>query len=249
MNPAEFRFLARAEEDFWWFRGMRRILFALLEPAIRGRSIENVLEAGCGTGHFAHLLARRYGWRVFAVDLAWEGLAYGRQKGIASLAQADIARLPFPPGCFDAAFSLDVLVHFPEGGERSALAELARVLKPGGLLVLRVAALKILRSRHSQFTCERQRFTAGRLLAALESCGLRPFRWTYANTLLMPVALVKFRLWEPLLRKRPASGLVPLPDWLNELLTRVLYTEAELLAAGVRFPLGQSLIVLGEKAA
>lgn len=247
MNPAEFEFLARAEWDFWWFRGMRRILFALLDPLVRERVIERVLEAGCGTGHFAGVLAQRYGWRVFPVDLAWEGLRYGRAMGVDRLAQADITLLPFPSASFDAVFSLDVLVHFPEGSERVALAELVRVLRPGGVLVLRTAALKILRSRHSQFTAERQRFTAGRLLRAVESCGVRPLKWTYANSLLVPVALVKFRIWEPLLRKPPASGLAPLPRWLNRMLARVLYTEAALLARGVRFPLGQSLIVIGER--
>ncbi len=247
MNPAEFDFLARAEQDFWWFRGMRRILFGLLDPLARTRTIERVLEAGCGTGHFAGVLAQRYGWRVFPLDLAWEGLRYGRTLGIDRLVQADIRRLPFPAACFDAVFSLDVLVHFPEGEERRPLAELARVLRPRGLLVLRTAALKILRSRHSLFTGERQRFTAGRLLKAIEDCGVRPIRSTYANTLLMPVALAKFRIWEPLLRKPPASGLAPLPRWLNALLTRLLHAEAALLRTGLRFPLGQSLIVIGEK--
>lgn len=247
MNPAEFAFLARAEEEFWWFRGMRRILFSLLDPVARARSLARVLEAGCGTGHFAGVLARRYGWPVFPVDLAWEGLRYGRAMGVERLAQADIARLPFPSDCFDAVFCLDVLVHFPERQEGPALAELARVLKPGGLLVLRAAALRILRSRHSEFTHERQRFTAARLLRAVEGCGVRPLRWTYANALLLPVALVKFRLWEPLLRRPPASGLAPLPAWLDRLLAGALYAEAALLGAGIRFPLGQSLIVIGEK--
>lgn len=249
MNPAEFRLLAHSEEGYWWFCGMRRIIFSLLDPVVQARSLGKVLEAGCGTGYFARVLTRRYGWRVFPVDLAWEGLSYGRVLGVERLAQADIACLPFPQDCFDAVFSLDVLVHFPENQEGRALAELARVLKPGGLLVLRVSALRILRSRHSEFTYERQRFTASRLLGAVEGCGVRPLKWTYANALLLPVALLKFRLWEPLFRKPPASGHAPLPAWLNRLLARVLYAEAALLAAGIRFPLGQSLIVIGEKRA
>jgi len=249
MNPAEFHFLAHAEEEFWWFRGMRRILFALLDPLARGRRIERVLEAGCGTGHFARELERRYRWRVVPVDLASEGLAYGRSLGVQRLVQADIAQLPFPAARFDAVFSLDVLVHFPAGEEGRPVAELLRVLKPRGLLILRTAALGILRSRHSEFTGERQRFTASRLRRAVEERGVRVLRMTYANSLLLPVALAKFRIWEPLLRKPPASGLAPIPAWLNRMLGWPLRVESWLLRAGARFPLGQSLILIGEKAA
>lgn len=249
MNPAEFHYLARAEEEFWWFRGMRRILFTLLDPLVRGRRIEWVLEAGCGTGHFARELERRYRWRVVPVDLAAEGLAYGRSLGVQRLVQADIAQLPFPADAFDAVFSLDVLVHVPAGAEARPLAELVRVLKPRGLLVLRTAALDILRSRHSQFTGERQRFTRARLRSAATGAGVRVLRMTYANSLLLPVALAKFRIWEPLLRKPPASGLAPIPGWLNRLLEWPLRIEAGILAMGLNLPLGQSLILIGEKPA
>ncbi len=248
MNPAEFQFLAAAEQDFWWFRGMRQILFRILEPLVAQRPIRRVLEAGCGTGHFACQLEARYGWQVFPVDLAWEGLQHGRRLGVQRMAQCDIRRLPFPEGSFDAVFSLDVLVHFPSGEEIRALQELARVLAPKGLLVLRAAALKVLRSRHSQFTGECQRFTRARLKAAVERVGLRPLRISYANSLLLPVALAKFRLWEPLLRKPPSSGLQPLPAWLDTALGAALGLEARILATGVNLPLGQSLLLLAEKA-
>lgn len=249
MNPAEFPFLAAAEEHFWWFRGMRRILFGLLDPVVAGRGIRRVLEAGCGTGHFARALEARYGWHVFPVDLAREGLEHGRRLGVKRMAQTDIARLPFPDGAFDAVFSLDVLVHFPHGEEARPLKELARALAPGGLLVLRTSALNILRSRHSQFTGERQRFTLTRLQAAVERHGIRALRSTYANSLLMPVALVKFRLWEPLLGAPPASGLAPLPRWLDRLLGAPLALESKLLRAGINLPVGQSVVLIGEKSA
>jgi len=72
---------------------------------------------------------------------------------------------------------------------------------------------------------------------------------TYANSLLLPVALAKFRIWEPLLRKPPASGLAPIPGWLNRLLEWPLRIEAGILAMGLNLLLGQSLILIGEKPA
>ncbi|MBV6431959.1 MAG: Ubiquinone/menaquinone biosynthesis C-methyltransferase UbiE [Bryobacteraceae bacterium] len=249
MNPAEFANIAALEENFWWFRGMRRILFRLLDRQVEQRKPELVLEAGCGTGHLSRKLTERYGWRMVPVDLAREGLEYGRGLGVERMVQADVTRLPFAAGVFDAVLSMDVIVHFPRGKEFPAFLELARVLKPGGLMVVRVSALDILRSRHSRFAHERQRFTRARLLRNLRACGLRIVRCSYLNSLLFPVAFAKFRLYEPFLSGPEESGVRPVPAWLDNMLYMPLVLEATWLGAGLNFPLGQSLLALAEKPA
>jgi SAM-dependent methyltransferase len=247
MNPLEFQTLAHAENQLWWFRGMRKILFRLLDRTAPGRPVRRALEAGCGTGHFAGTVEGRYGWPVYPADLSWEGLSRGRRAGARRLVQADIAALPYASGSFDLAFCLDVLVHFERGSESRAIAELARVLAPGGRLVVRVAALDALRSRHSTFTHERQRFTRRGLVRAVEAHGVRVLRCTYANSLLAPVALARFRVWEPLARSAPRSGTAPVARWLDRLLYLPLAAESAWIGWGLNFPLGQSLILIGEK--
>lgn len=247
MNPAEFHTLERAEHDLWWFQGMRQILFGMLDPLVSARKIHRVLEAGSGTGHMSSLLAQRYGWTMYPIDLAWEGISQTERSCQTRPAQADITACPFRDDAFDALVSLDVLVHLMPGAESGALREFARVLRPGGLLVLRVSALDILRSRHSEFTHERQRFTRHRLVSAARAAGFEILRCTYANALLLPVAFARFRIWEPLTRQAPASGTGPVPPWLNRALAAPLALEADLLSRGLNFPLGQSLILTGER--
>lgn len=142
---------------------------------------------------------------------------------------------------------MDVIVHLPQGEESKPLGEFHRVLRPGGLLALRVAALDVLRSRHSEFVHERQRFTRGRLLRAVEAAGFRVGRCTYANSLLVPVSLIKFRVWEPLTNAKPSSGVEAVAPWLDRALGVPLTVEAAAIGAGVDFPVGQSLIVLAER--
>ena len=249
MNPAEFANIAKSEASLWWYRGMQLILFRMLDRLAPALRVERALEAGCGTGYFSKLLQQRYEWPMYPVDLGWEGLEHARRLRVARPAQADVCAMPFAEGTFDVVLSLDVIVHFARGEEDRPMRELARVLKPGGLLVVRVAALDVLRSRHSEFAHERQRFTRPRLLRLAAGHGIEVLRATYANSLLLPVALAKFRLWEPLLRKPPASGVEPVARWLDRALHYPLELESRWLGAGRNLPLGQSLILIGRKRA
>jgi SAM-dependent methyltransferase len=248
MNPAELANIAALEDSFWWYSGMRRILYAILDPIMVGHRPARVLEAGCGTGSMARQLEQRYRTDVYPTDIASQAVAYARGRGAERVAQSDITALPYATEIFDAAVSLDVLVHLAPGSEGKAVAELARVLKRNGLLVLRVAALDALRSRHSQFILEFQRFTRRRVAALLTTNGFEILRCTYANAFLMPLALAKFRIWEPLLRKPPASGVASVPGWMNTLFTKLLNAEAVFLGRGHNLALGQSLVAIARKA-
>jgi SAM-dependent methyltransferase len=248
MNPAEFANIAQAEREFWWYRGMEQILFRVLDPLLEHRApLHDVVEAGCGTGYMATRLEQRYGWRMFPTDLQYEGLRYGIERGVRRMAQAEIGALPFPDGRFDALATLDVMVYVPRGDEGRVVAELVRVVKPGGLLILRTAALELLRSHHAAFTGEMQRYTRDQLLRLAAANGVRVLRCTYANSLLLPVALAKFRIIEPLTGSGPSSGVQPVSPWLDQLLYGALAREARWLGRGHDLPIGQSLILIGEK--
>ncbi len=247
INPAEMANIARAEESLWWFRGMREITFALLDPLVANGGMRRILEAGCGTGFFAAALQQRYGMPVCAVDLESEAIRWCRERRAPDPVQASIVSLPFGDGAFDLVASMDVLPHFAPGEEGVPFGELVRVLRPPGFLVLRVAALRVFRSRHSQYVWERQRFSRGRLEQLARSHNLRILRLTYANFLLSPVAFLKFRVWEPLTRQAPASGVQPVPAGLDRLLYLPLALEKIWLRQGFGFPWGQSLFLLAQK--
>jgi hypothetical protein len=133
------------------------------------------------------------------------------------------------------------------GDAQRAAREFSRVLARGGLLVLRVSAFHLLRSRHSEFVGERHRYTRPQLTGLVTGTGVHVLRCTYVNSLLMPIALAKFRIWEPLLRKPPASGVEMPPRWLNGLLETPLAIESAWVGSGLNLAAGQSLVLIGEK--
>ena len=117
MNPAEFANIARCERDFWWYRGMRAILFRILEPHLAGRKIGRVLEAGCGTGYLS-ACCRPSGigpWCPWTS--APTACAMRARMGVERPVQGDTCQLPFAAGAFDLVLSMDVLAHLPAGAE------------------------------------------------------------------------------------------------------------------------------------
>jgi 2-polyprenyl-6-hydroxyphenyl methylase/3-demethylubiquinone-9 3-methyltransferase len=103
---------------------------ALVPPAERPDAI--LLDAGCGGGLLAPHV-RRLGYRHVGVDLRRAGLEQARSRGVAPLV-ADVAALPLADGCADVVAAGEILEHVTDLS--TTVAELCRVLRPGGLLVL-----------------------------------------------------------------------------------------------------------------
>jgi SAM-dependent methyltransferase len=103
----------------------------------------DVLELGCGGGQWTGALARA-GVRVFGVDFSERQLAYARARCRGGpgrrppLVQGDAERLPFGDACFDVVFCDHGATSFAEPGR--AVAEAARVLRPGGLFAFCIAS-------------------------------------------------------------------------------------------------------------
>jgi SAM-dependent methyltransferase len=140
-----FRELRDSGDDLdWGPRWIEPFLAPLREVEAR-----SVLELGCGTGNDAARLVRE-GYALTAIDLSTEAIERARTKfgsGINFLV-ADMARpLPFADGSFDAVMSNVALHMFPDGVTRSVFAEIARVVRLGGLFLFHVNALEDRRLR------------------------------------------------------------------------------------------------------
>ena len=248
MTPEELHNIYRTEAEFWWYSGMRAITEALLDPLLVEAQGSMGLDAGCGTGFNALEIERRYGLQMYGVDLAPLAIEYCRERAFLRSAVASLMNLPFADDLFDAVISLDVLSHLPAGEDNRALKELVRVLRPGGLLALRVPAFRALRSRHSQYIAEHHRYVGSELRRKILALHCTIIKSTYANAFLSPAAFLKFRIWERIVKSPARSGVEQIPAaWLNGLLFAVLKLEAAMLRRGFHFAFGQSLIVLARK--
>jgi len=245
MEQAEYRRMFEAEELQWWYAGMRSISLAVLGEPLRRldrRRPLALLDAGCGTGGNLGPLAA-FG-RAAGIDVSEEALRFCRIRGVPA-ARAGLLALPFPDAVFDCVTSFDVIYHAWVEDDRAALHEMARVLRPGGLLLLRVPALRLLWGAHDRAVHSRHRYTRPEVRALLEGGGLQVLRASYCNSFLFPLLVVRRTLDR--LTGRAGSDVAFLPAPLEWAFRRVLEAEARLLGRGHHLPLGASLIALGRK--
>jgi SAM-dependent methyltransferase len=185
---------------------------------------------------------------VVGVDLAWEALQPARSRGLSALARGSIERLPFGDETFDAATSFEVVYHLGVGSDTSALAEIRRVLKRGGLLLLRVPAHDWLRGEHDRLVHTRHRYTRTEVATKLRAAGFSIERLSWANTVLFPPAVAK-RLLE---RSTPDAAeskdaepdLWQPPEPLNSLLENAVAVESLAIPRGLPLPFGLSVLAV-----
>jgi SAM-dependent methyltransferase len=103
-----------------------------LVQAVREARPSTVLEVGCGWGELAEWIARETGARVVAVDLSPRMVDLARERDVDARV-ADVQALPFDDDSFEVVVAAWMLYHVPD--LHRGLAEIARVLRPGGTLV------------------------------------------------------------------------------------------------------------------
>ena len=236
---------AAAEDRHFWFKGLRRNARAVLDAALAGRTIGRIVDCGSGTG-------RNLDWlQEYAPAVGIERSRTGLRVGRASrrrLVRASVTALPLADASVDLATSFDVLYCLDDASERQAVREMWRVLKPGGLVVVNVAALDVLRGSHSTLTMEVRRYTKSRLAARLRDAGFVVERLTFANMATFPIAL-GVRLFERLTGRADTASDADLrvPNGVvNAILNGVLWCENRLLRV-VDLPVGSSLLCVARK--
>ena len=133
----------------------------------------DVLNGGAGQGTLSHKLAE-LGFEVTSTDVSPDAVALLREGTPGRALQADLTALPFEDRSFDAVVLGEVLEHIED--DRSALAEVARVLRPQGALALSVPANPKLFGRSDVWAGHVRRYTRPGLLAACTAAGFTVHR-------------------------------------------------------------------------
>jgi SAM-dependent methyltransferase len=241
-NPARGGSASIAEPEYWWYRARADLLQAALGGFV-GDAVR-VLDVGSADGPSV-------GWlhgvgKHTALDIDPRGLGPGGVCGSA-------LQLPFRDESFDVVAAFDVVEHCEP--ESTVLAELTRVLAPGGRLLLSVPAYEWAWSDFDDENGHLRRYTRPRAVRAVRAAGLDVERVTYAFASVFPffaverlARRVRSRVWRT--RAGAPADIVSLPE-VSPLVERVLMSLTRLDRSLLRtrdLPFGSSVLVAARKA-
>ena len=240
MESAEYALMAEVEESMWWYRALHARIGKTLDGA-RGR----VLDAGCGTGGLLARLRGRPGIELYGLEYAAEAARRAAVKSDATIVRGSINALPFSDGSFAAVVSADVLCHGAVD-PTSALAELRRVLAPGGLLVLNMPSYQWLMSVHDRKVHNVRRTTAGNLCRDLTAAGFKQVQSQYWNTLLLPLMILQRKVLARRNDGETMSDVAVFPPIIDAIFHALTELERYL---GLKLPAGGSILATARKPA
>lgn len=250
-KTGEFSRMFAVEEQLWWYRHLHDRVIERIQARFGTRKDLALFDAGCGTGGLLNRLRQSGYTAIRGADGSPEGVAFCRERGL-PVDFLDLNQLAMyaPDGqtgaTFDVIICNDVFCYFPEPQLLPLLRELARRLRPGGLLISNNNAFSVFRGEHDLAVGSLRRFVRADFDRLASQVGLRIQSSTYWSLVLSPLILA-VRQWQVLqlrLGWRSADQLtsdVALPHPLiNQLLYRLVTTEQKLVASA---PFGSSLFL------
>ena len=244
MDSAEYRRMATVEQTHWWYKATRKLLhqFIVNEVQELGRSTpRRFLDAGCGTGATGAWLADL--GSVIALDSEPEALnLYRNAHPEAQLILGDISAIDLPNDFVDAALCVTVLYHGEVADPAASVREMARVVRPGGLVCLMEPGVRSLRRSHDRVTHAARRFSRRDLEKLAQLANLDIVRSTGAYSFLIPPAWLKSKLE----KSDSTSDLDNNASGLFGILGFIARIERQLLRV-VSLPFGLSVIVIARK--
>jgi len=243
VDPKEYEIMYRAEQSHWWYQGMAAVTRSILEIFYLPGSGLAILDAGCGTGA-GLLFLSQYG-SVIGLDISPYALRFCADRGCKEVTRASVMALPFRDEAFDLVTSFDIL-YFEGIHDETALQETARILRPGGRLLIRVPAFDWLRGTHDARVSTAHRYTSKELADKLVTEGFKVEFISYANMILFPLALFKrfAEKWRP--APQHDSDIAVNVGAFSGLLRSCLVLESHLIRHR-RFPFGLSVIAVAKK--
>lgn len=236
MEPIEYEAMHAQEQHFWWYRALHEIITCRLQALELSPSFR-LLDAGCGTGGLLKKIRASFP-QAHLVGLEYHsaGIQHLQHLKPTQIINGDMNKLPFTSNHFDVVTLTDVLYHI-NIDPRHCLPECLRVLKPGGHLLVNVAAYPWMLSSHDKQVHTRERYTASKLRQQLQASGFQIRHAGYWNSLLFPL-MVAHRLTAGKIKQQ--SDVEELPNWQNNFFYRIIHLEQSLQHHHIHIPFGGS---------
>jgi len=242
--PERYPVLARFESGNFWFRSRNKLILWILNRRLR--PMKTFLEVGCGTGFVLSGVRSAFPEvSLSASEIDSAGLPFVRQKvESADIFQMDARRIPFREE-FDVIGAFDVIEHIEEDEE--VLSQIYNACKPGGGVIITVPQHPFLWSEVDVFSSHKRRYTKNELVGKIQKAGFEIVETTSFVSLLLPLMLLSRLKTKSKKEDFDPMRELSLPSFLNRMFCWIMDFERVLIKAGLRFPVGGSLLCVGKK--
>jgi SAM-dependent methyltransferase len=242
MNISEYKNIYDNEEKHFYYVGYHKILLSLIDKHLGKKKKLKILDAGCGTGLFAKKL-KRFG-NVYGIDASLDAVTFARKRGL-NIKKASISRLPFKSNYFDLVVSNDVICHKSIKNDQEVVKELTRVLKPGGVLLLKLPAFSWLMGAHDKQVHTKKRYTNHDVETFLKRSNNKLIKSTYLGSFLVLPVLIKNKL-DNIINKPSYSSVQTVWQPVNNFLI-FLFTLENFFVSFLNIPIGITIMTISIK--
>ena len=242
LDPHLSKEIHRLKDHSWWYRGRRKVFGTVLAKYVAVLPPGPVLDFGSGPGTNAELLnsLRR---EILTFDLSLEAQIACRQDAYGVGTVADAIATPYRNRTFSLILAADILEHVSD--DRSALAEIHRILAPGGMAVIVVPGFKSLWGWQDEVSGHFRRYSPTEIRRRTEGAGLAVLRTTCMNGLLaLPILVARNILRRSHFQTRSENLLTP--RWADPILYLFLAVEA-VLSRWIDLPYGTSVVCVARR--
>lgn len=244
MDKLYYRSYFDYERNHWWFKARSEILKKYILKNISNGTPLRILNVGVATGASTTML-QQFG-AVTSLEYERECIDFMKGKVDFEIIQGSILELPFDDNAFDLVCAFDVIEHVED--DQKAVAELNRVCKKDGAVLVTVPALMSLWSEHDEINHHYRRYTRTSLLRVFGSLkGGNVSFASYFNFFLFPMIFIARKLAN--LKKRKESETLHSDfekfntGFLNTVLYRVMKAEYVALSSRLKLGIGVSIFL------
>lgn len=244
----EYAKMAAAEGRLWWYRALHLLVLG----AVRRHALPTdatIVDAGCGTGGLVRFLRGAGYTGVRGFDLSADAVSWCRERGVearqGSLLETGAM---FAKGSADVVVSNDTLCYLDEAEQVEVVRQCTGVLRPGGLLIVNLPALRAFAGIHDVSVGLKARFSRRDVPRLLPPADFVVDRATYWPFLLSPAIYATRARQRRTMRRDPAfvvrSDVEVPPAWINAAFLAATRLENAMLR---RKPFGSSLFLVGRR--
>lgn len=239
----------RTAAGSFWVRSRNRLFKHLVCAHAKPAGQINFLDIGCGTGDFVRFLSSDKRLRLTGSEIYRKGLIYAQKHS----PELEFIQLDITKGVighnFDAIVALDVIEHIDD--DMAALANIERMLQPGGVAIIAVPQHMFMWSALDEIVKHKRRYSRAELVGKMKRSGLSIRYVTSFVFTLFPVMVAS--RWLDRKRGQARSDEATLQErvtfspLVNRLLDLVMRVDETLIGWGLSLPFGGTLVVVGMK--